>query len=70
MISATFESKVKLGITLTNDHIAVFRIMFESKVKLGITLTQPEDKDYGWKFESKVKNSLVNSSTLMSFLFE
>ena len=45
-------------------------LVFESRVKLGITLTQPEDKDYGWKFESKVKNSLVNSSTLMSFLFE
>ena len=65
-----FESKVKLGITLTIKVCCYTWCLFESKVKLGITLTQPEDKDYGWKFESKVKNSLVNSSTLMSFLFE
>ena len=34
-----FESKVKLGITLTEFLFQYFYPLFESKVKLGITLT-------------------------------
>ena len=34
-----FESKVKLGITLTSDGYPLNVLVFESKVKLGITLT-------------------------------
>ena len=42
MLSAQFmqfESKVKLGITLTFEIISQPHTVFESKVKLGITLT-------------------------------
>ena len=35
-----FESKVKLGITLTTEFKKVVPELFESKVKLGITLTK------------------------------
>ena len=65
-----FESKVKLGITLTDGSPRIWISLFESKVKLGITLTTQKRLIYWTAFESKVKNSLVNSSTLMSFLFE
>ena len=65
-----FESKVKLGITLTGHWASSYVGEFESKVKLGITLTDHHHEQSNDKFESKVKNSLVNSSTLMSFLFE
>ena len=34
-----FESKVKLGITLTRLAYLLSNVQFESKVKLGITLT-------------------------------
>ena len=34
-----FESKVKLGITLTLGGVIPSSMAFESKVKLGITLT-------------------------------
>ena len=39
IVSIAFESKVKLGITLTRNTKKTILYSFESKVKLGITLT-------------------------------
>ena len=41
-----FESKVKLGITLTKYEKIRLSNKFESKVKLGITLTSPYTTNY------------------------
>ena len=67
-----FESKVKLGITLTVFLRFGLNRPFESKVKLGITLTNYKNSITSTKFESKVKLgitlTLIDLDSILSSL--